>query len=210
MTTRTFKNKQELQMVLLQGEKWELKHPYEGICIYDNLNNMQPFRFHSFSGDYAIDKAYDYCDSKTLWHKVEEMPKHLPEGTICWVEVNKNSKSFLRVADGNGEFYINGYRTSADTYPYNHYEPIEMGLQFSEDIIKTKNITPDMNKQLALCWSRVEVAYRSLRVIDAKNKCTFWNDGDKGGFAWDNYRLCTTPYPNLPQWAKDMIDACEN
>jgi len=142
----------------------------------------------------------------------KEEPKHLPKGTICWVWLNGTDKH-LRVADGNGKFYYDGYcsrKKSINGTKWDNFEPLEMGLQFSEDIIKTENITPDMHKQLALCWDGVNRAIKLLKVIDAKNKCTFWDDGDEGGFTYGNYQLCITPYPNLPQWAKNMIDVCKD
>ena len=119
----------------------------------------------------------------------KEEPQHLPKGTICWVWDDENFNPFLRVADGDGEFYYDGYCRSKKGMKgtkWEHYEPIEMGLQFSKEVIYTEDITLDMHKQLALCWDRGYKTSKNLRVIDASYKCTFWNEGDKGGSVYDS------------------------
>ncbi len=70
MTTRTFANKEELMTALLRGEKWSLS-PENGHLAYQPISGNfivvysdNSFRSCSVNGC--------WCDSKTLWHKVQE------------------------------------------------------------------------------------------------------------------------------------------
>lgn len=75
MTTRTFNTPEELMVSLLQGEKWSLA-AYGTVFLYDKKDSAFPFRaMNSDGSSAAIHKSYNYCDGKTLWHKVEEKPK---------------------------------------------------------------------------------------------------------------------------------------
>ena len=145
--------------------------------------------------------------AKHLAKQVE--PKHLPEGTICWVGKKLDS---VRIADGTGGFYPNGNSKGIASGTWAYFEPIEMGLIFSDTVILSEDITLEMDKQLALCWDMSDKTVKALRVTDAKNKGVFSYPGIRHTTParYANYIICSTPYPNLPQWAKDMIDICED
>ena len=72
--TRTFANKEELMIALLQGEKWSSNTTgKDKWCEYVKDSEWSPFRFFmNKSKHYEIDGLYKHCDGKTLWHKVEE------------------------------------------------------------------------------------------------------------------------------------------
>ena len=72
MTTRTFNTPEEFMISLLQGEKWSLAGN-RAVFLYNKKYPVTPFRAMDSSGNSeAIEKSYNYCDGKTLWHKVEE------------------------------------------------------------------------------------------------------------------------------------------
>ncbi|MDQ1340776.1 MAG: hypothetical protein QG567_1934 [Campylobacterota bacterium] len=153
-------------------------------------------------------EAQAFVDSIKL--QLENKQKFLPKGTICkvWDSIFSGNTNMFRVATGNGTFYYeskNGLSTTWD-----NFEPLEMGLTFSDNIIHSEDITLEMDKQLALCWDEDEVAHKHIRVIDGITGDTFSPYGARYGYPFGNYQLCTTPVGNLPQWAKDMIDACED
>ena len=72
MTTRTFANREELMISLLNGEKWGLGDNTL-VFMYDKNDKVAPFRKVLTNGDSsAIDSLYHCCDDKTIWTKVEE------------------------------------------------------------------------------------------------------------------------------------------
>ena len=158
---------------------------------------------------YKGDKFIPHTDT-TTWEKVEE-PKPFPaKGTICLVKDGGYSAIRLRVSDGISRFYQDG-TFEGDTFSYDSYEPLQMGITFSDEVISSEQITIDMDKKLALCWNYGrEVSSAGIRVIDGKNKCCFYTDGIKSGIKYDNYRLCTTTNGNLDKYFQDIIYACED
>lgn len=146
--------------------------------------------------------------------QLDQVAKHLakptypPKGTICWVWNSKAQHKSLRIANGNGAFYSD--ETPSNTMQWRNYEVIPMGILFSDTSITSSQITPDMHKQLALCWDNTFTTTKQIRVIDANTSSTFVYDGDAGGVKFDSYALCTTPIGNLPKMYRDMIDACQD
>ena len=130
-------------------------------------------------------------------------PKYPPKGTICEVW-DVDEYSVVRYSNGNGTFSVSS--NNAGSAVWNNYRVVSQGLTFSDEVIKTKDITPEMDKTLCLCWNIDESP--CVRVIDAMYNGAYGGNY-RYGRAWDNYRLCTTPYELMPKWAKDIIDKLE-
>lgn len=141
--------------------------------------------------------------------QIENKQKFPADGTICEVwDDNDDKGKTLYYSNGDGTFRI--CTNSHTDLKFDNFKPLEMGLTFSDEIINSKDITTEIDKQLALCWDSNEVTRKSIRVIDYKNKTTFNHDGKRDGIPWDNYKPCTTPISNLPKWARNMVNACED
>ena len=150
-------------------------------------------------------EAQPFLDTIKL--QIENKQKFPLRGTIC--EVWNNNK-FKELCYSNGDGFFRDRENSVNSVKYNNFKPLEMGLTFSDEIIHSEDITLEMDKQLALCWDEDEVAYKHIRVIDGITGDTFSPYGARYGYPFGSYQLCTTPVGNLPQWARDMIDACED
>ena len=139
-------------------------------------------------------------------------PKYPPRGTICEVWDNSDEATVLRYSNANGQFSISN--DLAGSTEWDNYRVVSQGLTFSDDVIKTEDITPEMDKTLCLCWDATDMP--SIRAINCKNGTyykyngAYYFDGTRNGAKWQNYRLCTTPYELMPQWAKDIIDKLED
>jgi len=56
------------------------------------------------------------------------------------------------------------------------------------------------DKELVWGWDESYTAYRNVGFYDAINRCMFQIDGERDGYAWDNY----APFDGeLPEWAKE-------
>jgi hypothetical protein len=153
-------------------------------------------------------EAQSLLDSIKL--QIENKQKYPQDGTICEVWNNNSvSGKALAYAYAYGSGYFRMFKGAGPAVDFDNFKPLEMGLTFSDEIIHSKDITSEMDKQLALCWNEDGIAYKSIRVIDYKTKSTFRCTGERDGYPFGNYQLCTTPIGNLPQWARDMIDACD-
>lgn len=132
------------------------------------------------------------------------------KGTICWVwNNNETSARKIRISNGKDRFYYDG-RTSGGSLPYDNYEVVPMGISFSDEIIHGNGITPEMDKQLALCWDKYDVSEKTICVIDAINKCAFRYHGSRNGATYHNYKLCPIPVGNLSQMYRNMINSCQD
>ncbi|WBC28511.1 hypothetical protein TPMD03_39 [Thiohalocapsa phage LS06-2018-MD03] len=128
------------------------------------------------------------------------------KGTICKVWDNGDKGKYLVYSNGDGTFVNTD--TSSNTLTWDNYEAVPQGLTFSDEVITFDDITSDMDKALCLAWDNTD-QLPTMRVIDATYKCVFLKKGKRSGLQWDNYRVCTTPYELMPQWAKDIIDNLE-
>ena len=103
--TRTFANKEELRISLIQGEKWHIENRTV-VYEYDKFYNREPFRAIETNGrSNAINNSYIYCDGKTVWHKVEEKTeldliedKYKLGYTPAW-RANKTDNYFIPTKD---------------------------------------------------------------------------------------------------------------
>ena len=123
-----------------------------------------------------------------------------PKGTLVYVwDADKKPKEpYVKYSD---EFTLLNWK---------HWEVVPMGISFSDEAITSKEITPEMEKCLALCWDDSFITSRVISVIDSKSKDVFNIKGERSSFSYDHYKLCTTPVGNLPQMYIDMIEACED
>jgi hypothetical protein len=152
-------------------------------------------------------EAQSLLDSIKL--QIENKQKCPQDGTICEVWDDNDTKGkTMHYSNGDGTFRM--YTNSHIVTTFDNFKPLEMGLTFSDEIIHSEDITSEMDKQLALCWDNTVTAEKRIRVINGTLKHTYGLSGSKDGYQFDNYQLCTTPIGNLPQWARDMIDACED
>ena len=56
--------------------------------------------------------------------------------------------------------------------------------------------------QLVWCWDNNDTHIRYLKFYDAKNECTFYYDGNRGGTRFGNYE----PFEgNYPDWALEAF-----
>ena len=56
--------------------------------------------------------------------------------------------------------------------------------------------------QLVWCWDNDETHSRHLRFYDIRNKCTFYDDGNRNGYSYKNYE----PFEgNYPDWALEAF-----
>lgn len=152
-------------------------------------------------------EAQSLLDSIKL--QIENKQKFPSDGTICEVWDNDdNEDTVLAYSNGDNTF---SYRKRCNiTFKFDNFKPLEMGLTFSDKIIHSEDIAPEIHRQLALCWGEGEVAEKTIKVLDSNNKGTFLASGTPNGYTFDNYQLCTTPIGNLPKWARDMINACKD
>ena len=152
-------------------------------------------------------EAQSLLDSIKL--QIENKQKYPQDGTICEVWDDDDTKgTTLYYSNGDGTFRI--YTNARAVMKFDNFKPLEMGLTFSDEIIHREDITQEIDKQLALCSDKNIPASKTIRVIDYENKSNFNPTGTRDGVPFDRYQLCTTPIGNLPQWARDMIDACED
>ena len=133
-----------------------------------------------------------------------------PKGTLVyvWDGVGKPFEPYVRYSAGNVD--NNGRLFVAEGISWKHWEVVPMGISFSDETITSKDITPDMDKCLALCWDDCDKSEKTIKIIDAVNRCSFCYTGGRDGGEFNNYKLCTTPVGNLPQMYIDMIKACED
>ena len=60
--------------------------------------------------------------------------------------------------------------------------------------------------QLVWCWDNDETHSRHLRFYDVKNKCAFYDDGNRNGYSYKNYK----PFEgNYPDWALEAFQTLE-
>ena len=60
--------------------------------------------------------------------------------------------------------------------------------------------------QLVWCWDNDETHSRHLRFYDVKNKCAFYDDGNRNGYSYKNYE----PFEgNYPDWALEAFQTLE-
>ena len=60
--------------------------------------------------------------------------------------------------------------------------------------------------QLVWCWYDIDTHAKYLKFYDAKNKCTYYYDGTKGGNHFSNY----APFEgNYPDWALEAFQTLE-
>lgn len=67
-------------------------------------------------------------------------------------------------------------------------------------------ITGFFDGQLVWCWDNDETHSRHLRFYDVRNKCTFYDDGNRNGYSYKNYE----PFEgNYPGWALGAFQTLE-
>ena len=60
--------------------------------------------------------------------------------------------------------------------------------------------------QLIWCWDNDETHSRHLRFYDIRNKCAFYDDGNRNGYSYKNYE----PFEgNYPDWALEAFQTLE-
>ena len=60
--------------------------------------------------------------------------------------------------------------------------------------------------QLVWCWDKDETHTRHLRFYDVRNKCAFYDDGNRNGYSYKNYE----PFEgNYPDWALEAFQTLE-
>ena len=60
--------------------------------------------------------------------------------------------------------------------------------------------------QLVWCWDNDETHSRHLRFYDIRNKCAFYDDGNRNGYSYKNYE----PFEgNYPDWALEAFQTLE-
>ena len=60
--------------------------------------------------------------------------------------------------------------------------------------------------QLIWCWDNDETHSRHLRFYDVRNKCAFYDDGNRNGYSYKNYE----PFEgNYPDWALEAFQTLE-
>ena len=60
--------------------------------------------------------------------------------------------------------------------------------------------------QLVWCWDNDETHSRHLRFYDVRNKCAFYDDGNRNGYSYKNYE----PFEgNYPDWALEAFQTLE-
>ena len=60
--------------------------------------------------------------------------------------------------------------------------------------------------QLVWCWDNNDTHVKCLKFYDAKNECTFYYDGNRGGTRFGNYE----PFEgNYPDWALEAFQTLE-
>jgi hypothetical protein len=128
-----------------------------------------------------------------------------PRGAICEIYDFPNQRH-LWYSNGDGTF--SACSDLQDTLEAISYRVIEPGLNFSDKVIKTEDITPEMDKTLCLVWDSNYLP--DLRAIDGVSKGVYNHTSDRSTVLWENHRLCTTPYEQMPQWAKDLVDNLED
>ena len=63
-------------------------------------------------------------------------------------------------------------------------------------------ITGFFDGQLIWCWDNDETHSRHLRFYDVRNKCAFYDDGNRNGYSYKNYE----PFEgNYPDWALEAF-----
>ena len=67
-------------------------------------------------------------------------------------------------------------------------------------------ITGFFDGQLVWCWDNDETHSRHLRFYDVRNKCAFYDDGNRNGYSYKNYE----PFEgNYPDWALEAFQTLE-
>ena len=60
--------------------------------------------------------------------------------------------------------------------------------------------------QLVWCWDNDETHSRHLRFYDVRNKCAFYDDGNRNGYSYKNYE----PFEgNYPDWALEAFQTLD-
>ncbi len=60
--------------------------------------------------------------------------------------------------------------------------------------------------QLVWCWDNDETHSRHLRFYDVRNKCAFYDDGNRNGYSYKNYE----PFKgNYPDWTLEAFQILE-
>ena len=67
-------------------------------------------------------------------------------------------------------------------------------------------ITGFFDGQLVWCWDNDETHSRHLRFYDVRNRCAFYDDGNRNGYSYKNYE----PFEgNYPDWALEAFQTLE-
>ena len=102
-----------------------------------------------------------------------------------------------------GEVVVNNYPHNVG---YNRYDWINHTDKNEWQQLDVCKETGFFDGQLVWCWDNDETHSRHLRFYDVRNKCAFYDDGNRNGYSYKNYE----PFEgNYPDWALEAFQTLE-
>lgn len=102
-----------------------------------------------------------------------------------------------------GEIVVNSRYDSIGKYRTNWHDYNNNNIWQQLDVCEE---TGFFDGQLVWCWDNDETHSRHLRFYDVRNKCAFYDDGNRNGYSYKNYE----PFEgNYPDWALEAFQTLE-